>query len=122
MATYTVIPWGMSVLDKDFATGEARKEGAMIVSPPPMEAVRRTMARDLPFTSRRVALLNASPYTPHEVCVENARRIVACVNACEGIDTETLERAANISDPVHRLAALSFAAKGTAIRLEGMDS
>lgn len=40
----------------------------------------------------------------HEA-IANARRIVACVNACEGISTETLETAAEV-------CASFFKAKG----------
>lgn len=39
----------------------------------------------------QIAVAEAHPSTAMEVQEANACRIVACVNACEGIDTETLE-------------------------------
>ena len=45
----TDLPWGFSVLDGHLGFG------AMIVSPPPKESLRRVQAREFGFTSRRVA-------------------------------------------------------------------
>jgi len=39
---------------------------------------------------------------------EDARRIVACVNACAGIETETLESVANTKSPSPLAAALTL--------------
>ena len=39
----------------------------------------------MPFTSRRIALLEASPYTPHSVCEANAALIVEAVNAHDAL-------------------------------------
>lgn len=45
----------------------------------------------------------------HEVLEANARRIVACVNICEGIDTDSIESHANLfdaeADAVSKIAA-----------------
>lgn len=45
----------------------------------------------------------------------NAERIVACVNACAGIPTETLERAAALPHAHHRLADLKERARDAMI-------
>lgn len=47
----------------------------------------------------------------------NARRIVACVNACAGIDTETMERFA--SQPGLLGAAIAVAVAKALAKLEG---
>ncbi len=49
----------------------------------------------------------------------NACRIVACVNACEGIGTDDLEKAAAL-DPYRRLIKLSFLA--SALAAEPLES
>jgi hypothetical protein len=56
--------WGVSVLSDD--------EGAMVVTPPPAERIRRIKAGEMPFTNRRIALLESSSYIGHEECVSNA--------------------------------------------------
>jgi hypothetical protein len=70
-------PWGVSVLDG---------KGAMIVSPSNDEALRRIQAGEL-FTTRRVALLDASYHTPHEVCIANAQLIVESIHGADGLFT-----------------------------------
>jgi len=55
--------------------------------------------KDLNFTKwEGLAVVFGSDDFPggHEKCEANARRIVACVNALQGVDTETLEKAISL--------------------------
>lgn len=79
--------WGVSVLDKEL-DGTPKKEGAMIVTPPPAESLRRIRDRDYPYTSRRIAMLEASHYVSHEECVANAYVMAAApelLEACQSV-------------------------------------
>ena len=84
MSNRTSGQWGMSILDRKL-DGEPCSDGAMIVTPPPAESRKRIKdmiaGKSKPFTCRRIARLEASHYTPHDVCVANAAFIVRAVNA-----------------------------------------
>lgn len=75
MAEHTELPWGVSVLQRDLSY----HEGAMIVTPPPKDTMKRIQARQA-VTSRRIALLEASHYIGHDQCVANAEFIVLAAN------------------------------------------
>jgi len=81
---HTLEPWG-------YRLSSIRPPAYVITAPPQHEVSRRIMAGELPVTSVRIALLEFSHYTPSTVVRENARRIVACVNALAGVPTEFLE-------------------------------
>jgi hypothetical protein len=99
VAEPTERPWGVSVLDG---------KGAMIVSPSNDEALCRIQAGEL-FTTRRVALLDASYHTPHEVCIANARLIVESVHGAGGLFTTRDEFIKELAECLHDL--LPHAAK-----------
>ena len=58
-------------------------------------------------------LSESDPAASNEPSVSDARRIVACVNACAGITTSELETAAGLGD-VERHCRLSAASKDAA--------
>lgn len=79
---HTPTPWGVSVLDGGYGSDRSKRDGAMIISPPPGdEVVKRLREKRLPITKVRVAMLEASHYTPHETAVANAELIVRAVNS-----------------------------------------
>src|SRR5690606_13994870 len=68
--------------------------------------LRRRRGVTMAATSGRVALIMGPyRYGPYEYFYLNAQRIVACVNACEGIPTEALE-AGVVRELVEALEAL----------------
>lgn len=62
--------------------------------------------------------IRQEPGAPREELAANARRLAACVNACAGISTEDLEKAASL-DPYSRLIQVSYVADQAAASLEG---
>jgi hypothetical protein len=89
MSNHTPAPWGIEQTDTTNWIGPLRADGktAMLVCETDREGLRAD------------ALVRNDA---------DARRIVACVNACEGISTEDLESAAAQTDPRVRLSNLTY--------------
>ena len=79
-----------------------------------------------PSIGQYVAITDCEPelnLVPREVQEANARRIVSCVNACAGIDTEIIERNANkVSDLLTQRDELLAALKGLMLFTKPMKS
>lgn len=74
-----------------------------------LDAVLVRGADGLPVISRKRPMCNRRPDAER---VANLRRLIACVNACEGIATEDLDNCLSLSNTAAaRLASLSLAAQ-----------